>query len=372
MILKGVYGYRVRWREHRVLRQRTCPNYEAARRLDAQKVLKKRGGQGRGRPETPLNVSVKDYAAQWLDRERVRVAPKTHASFAETVKRYIVKEGVGIGTLRVRDVERADIETLLQQASTKSRSGVLSKNTLRIIRATCSLLFEAAMMERPVSLIDANPCRGVKLGTLSQADRQRTIRSMTYEQVVRFLRTAKRHCSRRDYTLFHTLADTGLRPSEALALQWPDIDTSARTVRVERAVTIGRQIKPTKTGSARTVPLTVPLAEALAKWHRNVVRKPGRSEFVFPSRQTGGPLNVKRVGRHFRGLLRRAGLGPFKLYDLRHTLASHLLDQGVKITDVADVMGHSKPTTTLQFYAHSIPGDKGYIDRLTAARHAKW
>src|SRR5437016_4856800 len=99
MILKCLNGsgYRVRWREHGVLRQQTCSSYEAARRLNAQKVLKRRGGQGRGRPETPLNVSVKDYAERWLDRERMRVAPKTYASLAETVKRYIVKEGVGIG-----------------------------------------------------------------------------------------------------------------------------------------------------------------------------------------------------------------------------------------------------------------------------------
>src|SRR5262245_60592033 len=93
--------YRVRWREHGLLRQRTCASYEAARRLNAQKVLKKRGGQGRGRPETPLNVSVKDYAEQWLVREKLRVAPKTYASFAETIGRYIVRPGVGIGALRV-------------------------------------------------------------------------------------------------------------------------------------------------------------------------------------------------------------------------------------------------------------------------------
>jgi integrase len=119
------------------------------------------------------------------------------------------------------------------------------------------------------------------------------------------------------------------------------------------------------------VPLTVPLADALAAWRRQVVRKRGLSEYVFPSRQTGRPLNIKRLGRQFRSLLQSAELGPFKLYDLRHSSTSHLLDQGVKPVDVAAVMGHKTVTTTLQFDAHAIPGDMGYIDRLTAARQAK-
>ena len=65
----------------------------------------------------------------------------------------------------------------------------------------------------------------------------------------------------------------------------------------------------------------------------------------------------------------RAGLPKFKLYDLRHTYATHLLDQLVPITVVSKQLGHKKPTTTLAFYAHWLPqDDTHYIDRLTAAR----
>ena len=64
-----------------------------------------------------------------------------------------------------------------------------------------------------------------------------------------------------------------------------------------------------------------------------------------------------------------AGLPRHRLYDLRHTSATHLLADGAPITYVAAQLGHRKPTTTLAFYAHWIPrGDKTYIDRLAAAR----
>jgi hypothetical protein len=80
---------------------------------------------------------------------------------------------------------------------------------------------------------------------------------------------------------------------------------------------------------------------------------------------------VKAVSRRFRGLVRRAGLPRFRLYDLRHTYATHLLAEGAPITYVADQLGHAKPTTTLAHYAHWLPrGDKQWIDRLAAGRTA--
>ena len=109
----------------------------------------------------------------------------------------------------------------------------------------------------------------------------------------------------------------------------------------------------------------------LAAWHRRqVVRQRVSSEYVFPS-HTGALLSPKTMGRRFQALLRRAGLPKFKLYDLRHTYASQLLHLRVPLTTVAKQLGHAKPTTTLQFYAHAIPDDDtSYLDRLTKARQA--
>ena len=216
----------------------------------------------------------------------------------------------------------------------------------------------------------------IKLGTLSQAERQQRVRDrvMTYQQLARALRAAKQYCTRRDFMVFLALAETGARPGEVLALRWSDVDIDRRTLRIERAVSLGGQIKPTKTEAARIVRLTVPLAEAFAAWRRHVDRVAAKAKvsppaYMFPSR-SGQPLQAKVIGRRFRALLRKADLPPsFTLYSLRHTFASQLLDQGVKPVDVARVMGHKNVITTLTFYAHAIPqDDTTYIDRLTAAR----
>jgi hypothetical protein len=66
MVLNGLSGYRVRWRDGTRLRQRICASYDAARRLDAKMVLKQRGGQQgpRRKPQPSRNITVKDFAAQ--------------------------------------------------------------------------------------------------------------------------------------------------------------------------------------------------------------------------------------------------------------------------------------------------------------------
>ena len=190
------------------------------------------------------------------------------------------------------------------------------------------------------------------------------------EQLGAFL-TAAAAGPRRDAVLFLTLADAGLRPGEALALRWDDVDAVGRAVRVSRAVSAG-EIKATKTGGLRDVDLTARLAAALSGWQaaqeaEALVDGRDPSPWVFP----GGtePLDAETAARRFRAILTRAGLPRFRLYDLRHSFATHLLGDGAPITYIAAQLGHAKPSTTLQFYAHWLPrGDKAWADRLEALR----
>ncbi len=60
----------------------------------------------------------------------------------------------------------------------------------------------------------------------------------------------------------------------------------------------------------------------------------------------------------FAAALEKAELSGFRVYDLRHTFASLLLAQGAPVTYVSAQLGHSRPTTTLQWYAHWLPGGR--------------
>src|SRR5262245_27066680 len=93
-------------------------------------------------------------------------------------------------------------------------------------------------------IITANPAlqlgrrKASRADKLTPAERLQKVRPMSWEQRDAFLEAAKR--TRRYYPLFATLAKTGLRPGEAFALQPGDLDVRGRTLRIKRALNLGR------------------------------------------------------------------------------------------------------------------------------------
>jgi Phage integrase family len=88
-------------------------------------------------------------------------------------------------------------------------------------------------------------------------------------------------------------------------------------------------------------------------------------EWVFVNRE-GKPLDESKLRKRFAKVLKEAGLSGHRLYDLRHMFATALLARSVPVIYVASQLGHAKPTTTLQWYAHWLPqdSDKSFVDSL--------
>jgi integrase len=89
---------------------------------------------------------------------------------------------------------------------------------------------------------------------------------------------------------------------------------------------------------------------------------------VFPS-TVGTPLSHRNVVRSFKALLGRAGLPVgTRLYDLRHTCATLLLNSNVHPKYVQELLGHASIAQTLDTYSHVLKGmDGGIGDAMDAA-----
>jgi len=161
-----------------------------------------------------------------------------------------------------------------------------------------------------------------------------------------------------------TLAMTGARRGEALALRWRDIDLDAGRMTITRALILvdhRMQFGPTKTGASRAIDLDVfTIAELRAHKAKQAQEmlllglRPDADTLVF-CHPDGRPTNPDRFSRKFDRAVARAGTRRVRLHDLRHTCASILLEAGVPVNVVSQRLGHSKPSITMNTYQHLTP-----------------
>jgi integrase len=107
------------------------------------------------------------------------------------------------------------------------------------------------------------------------------------------------------------------------------------------------------------------LAEALA---RESGVKLAEGAFVFSRRADGDtPWLPNWTTKEFVRARRRAGLAHFRLHDLRHFMATQMLSAGVPIVTVSQRLSHARVSTTLNVYAHSVPGGDRRAAEVLAA-----
>jgi integrase len=193
------------------------------------------------------------------------------------------------------------------------------------------------------------------------ANDRREMQALTPEQATKFLAAVAGDPWEAFFVL---LVLTGLRPGEALGLQWSDLDWSVPCVRVQRALVQGGKLHWPKTKRGRVVHLLDVVVEALQR-HRKAQGahrlKLGDlyhdQDLVFPC-EMGGPVRCPQniVGRHYKPILKRAGLPNLRLYDLRHSAATLLFAAGAPTKVVSEVRGHASVNLTQNTYIHVIPG----------------
>ena len=132
--------------------------------------------------------------------------------------------------------------------------------------------------------------------------------------------------------------NTGMRMSEILKLEWENVYLMKRRIHVEDS----------KSGRSRDIPMNDLVVEALSV-------RPHDTKYVFPSPKTDESL--KSVKSSFKRACRKAKIKGLRFHDLRHTSATIMIEIGVPLVTVSQILGHASIQMTMR-YAHPRPEHK--------------
>jgi integrase len=254
------------------------------------------------------------------------------------------------GSIRKQDLA-ADFAAKLKGGS----SVELVNRTIRVLKAVLNFALDKEMIERnPVTRFRPYEGRGdrvVKRGAFDEGE----IRALLA-------------CARpQERALVGLLCFSGLRPGEASALRWQDVDLTAGTAAVTRNWDHrGRKFTEPKTAAGNRVVALSGWVVAELTVHK--ARTDGTAGSLVFANRNGKPMNPSNLRRDvWLPLRKRAKVRALDLYSLRHTFASLGRTAGESAFNVARMMGHSRSTLVDQVYAHSLQsGMASVAERVTA------
>ena len=302
------------------------------------------------------DLPVKDAAltvGEWADRWLSTVLPSsgrrpsTVDVYASLTRTHVVPV---LGRSRLAAVKPSDVDALV--------SGLAcAPSTRRQVHTVLRLLFADAQRD---GLVARNPVERTRRPSVPPSKP----RALTRQQVRAVLGKADGH---RHHALLVLVATTGLRRGEALALRWSDLDGDSGVLRVERNLvradghlTFG---EPKTTRGHRDVPVPPSVLRVLAEHRRRQVAERlacgpdvWQDHGLMFCTEIGTPCEPRNVSRWYATVCAQAGVSDTGMHSLRHAAATAMLDAGVPVRTVADVLGHGDVGLTLNVYAASLPG----------------
>jgi integrase len=304
--------------------------------------------------DTPVDDrahTVAQAVATFLDRELPERTRRGRPLAETTVERerwccdHIASE---LGAVRLATLTVEDVEAMLDRLAARPMSAA----SLRKVRGTLQRVIDSAQRRRKVS-------RNVALDARLPAKLQppQSCQALTPDAARRLLDALHGEpCG----LMFALSLRLGLRPGEAAALTWADVDGNALHVRrglrmVKRRPVVVDDLKTA--GSERSIELPADVAAWIDEHRRSMfgdvipLRLDGVLMFPTAARRPWQPSNSRRL---LAAICERAGIPAVRPNELRHSCASLLSDLGVPNEAIADLLGHTTTRMVEATYRHRL------------------
>lgn len=305
-------------------------------------------------------AKLEEPATGWL-RSKIDITPRTQVDYRRRLELYVVP---ALGHRKLHEIDAHAVQSLISSMADAALSPRTIEYTYRVLHAA----LEDAVKQ---NLLVRNPSDNVKLP--KKVKRAPSI--LTMKQVGLFLEATSQDAL---HALWMLLLTSGLRPQEALALMWSDVDLDGRWLSVCRVLVDDGHgktsiVERTKTDEAgmRRIGLPESAIEALrthkTRQNAEILLAGPRYErlgLVFAN-SLGRPLDHNLVRRRWKTALKAASLPRVRLYDTRHSHLTALLANGADIAWVSARAGHKDIKMTRDHYAHVMPETHREMGEMT-------
>ena len=286
--------------------------------------------------QTVHEALMTDYGA-WL-RTRCGLARRTIRSHQVRARSFLAFRFGDSAPGDLNAIARADIVAHL---GTVDETGPTSaRSTAAALRSLFRFLFATGRIERNLL-----PC----VPSVSASRSPAPTRHLSREEVERVLAAAKGDTAiaRRDHAMLLTMARLGLRGQEVIAIRLDDIDWDAGEILVRG-----------KGGRRAAMPLPVDVGEAIVDWIRHGRRGRSRHLFVSVLPPFPGFTSALSVRKALHKAHAASGVvppgGKVRCHVFRHSLGMALLQDGMPLADIGNMLRHESAKTTTVYARHDI------------------
>lgn len=286
------------------------------------------------------DATVSEFLGMWLKEKGRVLRPSTVEQYARCVEKYIAPQ---VGGTRLDKLSPGRARDLINTIADEHGTAAANKSRVVLSNAYKLALRLQLVKTSPMSATDALP----------EDRREKTLWSL--EQAARFLDFARGH---RLYALFYLAMATGMRRGELLGLRWRDV--TDKGIHVCHTLVKGELVSgpPKSRRGDRFLSITPDVVRVLVEHRqRQEVERNAAGEFWVPSElvftsEVGTPLDPDNLKRVRYTLMDLAEVPRIGLHDLRHFYASLAIQQGTNPRELADHLGHSRPSVSLNVCSH--------------------
>ncbi|MDY2736140.1 tyrosine-type recombinase/integrase [Intestinibacter sp.] len=306
-----------------------------------------------GNVDVNNNMTFGDWYYMWVEEYQSKKKFKTYSRYEGIYRNHI--KNSSIARVKLSDLKVMHLKRFYNQLEDDGVSLQTIKDINTRIKPALSEAERQGLIQKNVA----------KLVTLNQPDKKQEVKILSEEEQLKFLNYLEKS-NHKHKMLFSFTLGTGLRLGEILGLKWQDINFKDSELKVQRTLQkvkkdghwIQVEQSPKTINSIRTVPIPDELLKDLKKYkakQSELILSLGdayqNNDYVF-CKDIGTPLDDKTPGRNLDTILKRLNIERIKFHALRHTYITRMFEAGVDAKVIAEIVGHSDVSTTLNIYTH--------------------